>query len=110
MNWTTEEVEQKILATISKGMSRADVEALFDKHSMSHSCFDVDLGDKYDNDGTSEAKSAGLSKKDFRKWMRGEISEAEVGFLFVLRIYVYVFFDDQDKVITRRMKTFSIGL
>jgi hypothetical protein len=110
VNWTKEEVEQKVLANIPKGMSRAEVEALFDKHGIPHHYFAVDENEKYGDDGTEAAKEAGLSNKDFRKWMRGDINEAEIGFLFVLRIHAYLFFDDQDKVIARRIKTVNIGL
>jgi hypothetical protein len=109
INWTVEDVEQMIKANNLKGKSLLEVKAFLDKHGISCHYGHVNSGIEND-DWMVASRSAGLTKKEFKKWMRGVILNAQVGLLLQLRIDMYFFFDDQDRVIAFVVTETNVGL
>jgi hypothetical protein len=98
-----------IKSEIATKASRKSVEEFLEKHQIAHSFFVV-RNDDFEVDGTAAAKMVGLEKNDIRIWVRGTIFDAEEDFLARVRIHIYFFFDEQDRLITFLVKRTSYGL
>lgn len=109
VNWTVEDVAKIIKAEVPKQAGQSAVKSVLDRHHIQHSTFDA-RPDDASTDISSAAKEAGLKSKDYRVCLRGQIVDAAVDFLFHQHIWMYFFFDEQDRLVGHWIDTQVIGL